>query len=132
MSDAIHGRIWWSELNTWDATAAMAYYNKVMGWEFASSPTAGTDSERPYYIAMKDGKPVAGVFTMVEPEFKGLPDHWFLYIAVADLQSAIDSGQEEGGTLIRPPFEIPGFGKLAIVRDSTGAAFAMIEPVRQS
>lgn len=125
------GKIWWSELNTWDPAAAMAYYAKVMGWEFAASPTAGTDSERPYYIAMKDGAPVAGIFTMNEPEFKGLPDHWFLYIAVDNLDEAIEKGKAEGGSCLREPFDIPGFGRLGIVKDAAGAAFAMIQPAQQ-
>ena len=123
-----HGKIWWTELNTWDAAKAREYYGAVMGWTFDEVATAGSNDYRPYYIAKKDGQPVAGIFSM-PPEFKGIPDHWFTYVAVDDLDKAIAQGKANGGQCMREPFEIPGFGTLAIVKDSNGAAVAFIQPV---
>ena len=84
-----HGKVWWSELNTWDAEAAKAYYGAVMGWTFKEMPTGGTDDARPYYLALIDDAPVAGIFTMVKPMFEGVPEHWFTYFAVDDLDQAL-------------------------------------------
>lgn len=80
---------------------------------------------REYYIVIKDERTVAGIFTMVEPDFEGMSDHWFTFIAVADLAEAIQKGEEAGGGVMRPPFEVPGFGTLAVVKDATGAVFGM-------
>ncbi len=81
-----HGKVWWNELATRDPEKAKAYYGAVMGWTFTAVETAGTDEQRPYYIAMRpDGTPAGGVFTMAGPMFDGVPEHWFTYIAVDDL-----------------------------------------------
>lgn len=126
-----HGRVYWTELNTWKPDEAMAWYGAVMGWTFMEAPTAGTLDSRPYYIAKSaDGEPVAGIFQMIEPDFKGIPDHWFTYIAVNDLDAAIEKGAAAGGKLLREPFEIPGFGRMAVVLDAAGAALALIQPVQ--
>ena len=84
-----HGKIWWSELNTWDAEAAKSYYGKVMGWTFQEMPTAGTDEARAYYLALRDGQPVAGIFTMIKPMFEGIPEHWFTYLAVDEIEGVV-------------------------------------------
>jgi len=126
-----HGKIWWTELNTWNADAAMAYYGSVMRWTFHEAPTAGTSDARPYYIAMRDDQPVAGIFTLIKPMFEGIPDHWFTYLAVDDLDKAIAAGNAAGGQVRREPFEIPGFGMFAVIADRNGAVTGFIEPVRQ-
>ncbi len=125
-----HGKIWWTELNTWDAEAAKEYYGAVMGWTFQESPTAGTDNPRPYYIALLNGQPVAGIFTLIKPAFEGVPDHWFTYIAVDDLDKTIAASTAAGGDVRRAPFEIPGTGTMAVVADKNGAVMAFIEPAQ--
>ncbi len=122
-----HGKIWWTELNTWDAEVAKSYYGVVMGWTFQEGPTAGTNNPRPYYIALQDGQPVAGIFTMVKPDFEGLPNHWFTYIAVNDLAQAISDSNSAGGSVRRDPFDIPGIGTIAIIADTNGAVMGFIQ-----
>ena len=122
------GRIYWNELNTWDARKAMAYYGPIMGWTFEEVATAGTDQQRPYYIAKSNGERVAGIFTMVRPMFEGVPEHWFTYLAVADIGVALSQSDALGGRTMRPPFEIPGFGVLAIVADANGGVMGLIQP----
>jgi len=128
MSD-VHGQIWWTELNTWNPEEALKWYGAVMGWTFSEAPTAGSPEARPYYIAMKDGQPVAGIFTMIEPDFAGIPDHWFTYIAVDDLEKTLEQSAGCGGKVRREPFEIPGMGTLCIAADSTGAVLGLIQPL---
>jgi len=126
-----HGQIWWTELNTWNPEEALKWYGAVMGWSFTEAPTAGSAEARPYYIAMKDERPVAGIFTMTEPDFKGIPNHWFTYIAVEDLKKTLAHSEECGGVTKREPFEIPGMGTLCIHADSTGAVMGLIEPIKR-
>lgn len=123
-----HGQVYWNELSTWDAEKAMAYYGAVLGWTFEEAPTAGTKDDRPYYIAKANGEMVAGIFTMIEPDFSGVPEHWFTYFAVDDLDAAIAASAAEGGCLRREPFEIPNFGRMAVVQGGTGAFQALIQP----
>jgi len=123
-----HGRIWWNELNTWKPDEAMKYYASVLGWEYDAAPMADGNMPRPYYIAKKDGKAVAGIFTLHEPMFKGVPEHWFTYLAVDDVAKAVADSNASGGALMRDPFDIPGFGILAIVQDCNGAVMGLIQP----
>ena len=123
-----HGRIWWNELNTWNPDKAKAYYSAVLGWEYDEAPTADGYMARPYYIAKKDGVRVAGIFTLYEPVFKGAPEHWFTYLAVDDVTKAVAESNACGGSLLRDPFDIPGFGTLAVVRDCNGAVMGLFQP----
>lgn len=126
------GTVCWTELNTWNAERAKSYYGAVMGWSFEQVPTAGTEDQRPYYIATKHGKPVAGIFSLVRPDFEGVSDHWFTYLAVDDLQRALALSSGNGGKVCRPPFDIPGFGRLAIVSDCNGAVMGFLQPSEEA
>lgn len=123
-----HGRIYWNELNTWEPDKAMSYYAAVLGWEYDAAPMADGDMPHPYYIAKKNGQPVAGIFTLYEPMFKGVPEHWFTYLAVDDVAKAVADSNACGGALMRDPMDIPEFGKLAIVKDCNGAVMGLIQP----
>lgn len=124
-----HGRPYWNELNTWDTQAAMAYYGRMFGWSFEELTTADADDNRPYYAAKVDGDFVAGVFQLVSPDFDGIPDHWFTYFAVDDLDATLAENESAGGWIKRQPFMIPNFGRMCVVVGATGAAQAFIQPV---
>lgn len=121
---AKHGYIAWSELMTRDIAAARAYYTDVCGWDYhAMTMDDGTD----YLVALSDGQEVAGIMDMADvPGFEDVPPHWFTYLGVADVDDAVTKTKRSGGEIIRAPFDVPGVGRIAIVKDSTGAALGLI------
>lgn len=119
-----HGTFYWNELNTRDAETAKAFYGALVGWTFDEM----TMAEGSYWVAMQDGKPAGGIFTMTGPEFDGVPEHWFSYLAVDDVDTRIERVVAAGGQVIRPPFDIPGTGRIAIVKDANGAALGLMTP----
>lgn len=119
-----HGHFHWNELNTRDPDLARAFYGATLGWTFSDMPM----EEGVYWVAMMDGCPVAGIFTMTSPDFDGLPEHWFSYLAVDDVDARVRQALKAGADLIRPPFDAPGAGRLAIVRDPSGAVLGWITP----
>ena len=125
---SVHGRVYFNELNTWDPNGAKAYYGKVFGWTFTESATANSTNARPYHLAKVGDDVVAGIFTLVSPDFDGMRDHWFTYLAVDDLEAAIKASDAAGGQVMRPPFVIPDFGTMAVVVGATGAAQAFFQP----
>ncbi len=117
-----HGYFHWNELNTRDPERARMFYGATLGWAFSEIPV----EDGVYWVAKMGGCPVAGIFTMTSPDFDGLPEHWFSYLAVDDVDARVEQAVKAGAELIRPPFEAPGAGRLAIVRDPSGAVLGWI------
>jgi hypothetical protein len=119
-----HGNFYWNELMTRDAEAAKAFYGAALGWSFDGMPMPnGT-----YWIAKMGDKPVAGIFPM-GPEHAGMPEMWFAYIAVDDVDARLEKAKAGGGKVMREPFEVPGVGRIAILGDPNGAGIGWMTPV---
>jgi len=119
-----HGGIHWSELCTDDVDAAKKYYKKVCGWTI--QPMEMPDGV--YNVCIIGDKPVAGIFDLKWLGDPGIPPHWMTYIAVKDIDKTVKQTEEAGGTVIRAPFDVPGVGRIAILRDPTGAGIGMMTP----
>ncbi len=103
----------WVDTAQPDPEAATAFYAEVFGWEFTGP---GPNS---YYVATLRGRDVAGVSSLPE----GVPPSWNTYIAVADLDAELQRASAAGGSILAGPFDAAPAGRLAVVRDPTGAAF---------
>ena len=130
---ADHGDVWWTELNTHNPEKAVKFYSKVLALE--ARTTAMSDMSRPakpgepsYTMFLKGGMPALGVFTMDGEAFKGMPDHWFTYCAVTDTDKSAKAVTAAGGAIVRPPFDVPGVGRIAIVKDANGGVFGIGKP----
>lgn len=116
-----HGSFIWNELNTHDPEKAKAFYAATLGWSFETMPMEeGFD-----YTLIKLGeRQIGGIFRLDGPEFAGVPDHWMTYVAVDDVDARLARVEAAGGSVIRPPFDVAGVGRIGIVRDSGGAYLA--------
>ncbi|WFP73287.1 VOC family protein [Mesorhizobium sp. WSM4906] len=117
----------WYELMTTDLDAAEAFYTAVVGWKaepFAKAPGM------PRYIVMNSAvRGVGGLMTMPEDAAKmGMPPAWLGYIYTKDVDASTKALQEAGGTVHRPPDDIPGVGRFAVVADPQGATFMFLQP----
>ena len=128
MSDD-HGRFIWYELITTDPTAAKSFYGDVVGWTFTDMPGDGFT----YTVASANGNGLAGLM-LIPPEAKamGAPPHWSGYVCVDDCDAAAEKIKGLGGSVIRPPADIPGIGRFAVVTDPHGAVFEIMKPVPPS
>ena len=125
MSNA-HGEVCWSELLTRDVAGAKAYYAATLGWTFEDVPM---EDGATYVLAMLAGAPVAGIADMAAlgmPE--QVPAHWFTYFAVDDVDAAAAAVTAAGGAVVRPPFDVPGTGRIAILNDPVGAGVGLMTP----
>lgn len=120
-----HGGIHFCELNTWHPDKAMTFYGQTLGWTFEAMPMGdGPD----YHLARANGSVVAGIFAYTSPDFDGLPDVWLTYVAVDDVDARCAAAEAAGATINRAPFDVPGFGRIAVLDDPTGAVIAFIQP----
>lgn len=121
-----HGYFFWNELMTRDVEKAKAFYGALIGWTFAAMPMAGGST---YWLFTPEGadRPAGGVMEI--PAGSDMPgEYWFAYIAVDDLDGRLAHVAEHGGLVAREPFEVPGVGRIAIVRDAAGATLGWIAP----
>jgi uncharacterized protein len=109
----------WYELITPDIDAALSFYGSVLGWESADFPNS---AER-YVIVSAKGKPVGGVMAP-----KGdMPTGWIGYVGTPDIDHAVASIRDGGGTVHFGPFEIPTVGRIAGFTDPQGAGLALFQ-----
>jgi hypothetical protein len=111
---------------TRDVEGAKAFYGAALGWTFAPMPMPdGT-----YWLVMAEGEaPVAGLFDIHMMKDTEMQPHWLSYIAVDDVDARLEAAAEAGGSILRPPFDVEGVGRIAIVRDPEGAVTGWMTPV---
>jgi len=127
MSD--HGRFIWYELITPDMGGAKRFYGDVVGWAAQDLPMPDGGGE-PYAILSANGAGVAGMMNLGAPmKAEGMPPNWTGYICVDDCDAAAAKVKSLGGSVMRPPLDIPGIGRFAIVADPVGAVFAIMKPI---
>jgi predicted enzyme related to lactoylglutathione lyase len=119
-----HGAFHWNELNTREPQTAREFYEKALGWTF--EPMEIPDGT--YYVAKSRDAVVGGIFEMKGPRFEGVPSHWLAYISVDDVDRRVETAVRLGATVMRPPWDIPGVGRIAILKDGTGAPIGFITP----
>ena len=121
-----HGHFYWNELMTRDAERDKAFYAETLGWSFAGMPMPdGT-----YWVAKVGDVPVGGLFPIGGPQFAGVPEGWMSYIAVDDVDARVKKAQAKGATLMKPIFDVPGVGRIAVLREPGGAGIGWMTPAK--
>jgi predicted enzyme related to lactoylglutathione lyase len=118
-----HGTVYWSELNTHDPERAKRFYADTVGWSFDPMPM----SDGTYWVAKAGEMTVGGIFEL-KGELANVPEHWMTYVAVDDVDARVGKAKAAGASVIRPPFDIPGVGRIAILREPGGAVVGWMTP----
>jgi uncharacterized protein len=118
------GAVVWNELNTRGTDAARAFYAPVFGWDFEER-----EFETGAYSTIKLGDaPVGGMIDISGRVPDEIPAHWLVYFAVDDVDATLEKAKASGGSVGFGPEDISEVGRIAVVLDSFGAAFAVIAP----
>ena len=118
-----HGFPIWYELLTPDHAAARHFYEAVIGWKIEGQPTGPIDYRM---IAAADGA-VGGVMEVTEAMTAGgAKPGWLTYLAADDVDATADRVAAAGGTVLMPPFDLPGVGRMAFCADPQGAPFYLM------
>ncbi|MCT4665081.1 MAG: VOC family protein [Flavobacteriales bacterium] len=109
----------YSDLSTYTPKKTMQFYENVFGWKFSN--------EYNYYTAYINDEPIVGLYETPD-KFKQMrmPHFWMTYIQVNDANKVVSKARELGG-IIEMELEMPGFGKVALIRDLHGAGFTIYE-----
>jgi predicted enzyme related to lactoylglutathione lyase len=113
------GTFSWIELATTDVAAARAFYAGLFGWTFVDSamPDGGV-----YTRAQLGAGDIGGMFRL-SAEAGRVPPHWGVYIAVASADDGVAAVAAAGGAVVEAAFDVPDHGRMAVLRDPTGAFF---------
>lgn len=120
-----HGYFHWNELMTRDVETARTFYAQTLGWTFDAVPMP--DGEV-YQVAMGEAGPIAGLFEMAGDEFDGVPEHWFGYIAVDDVDARVAKAVELGAKIVKPAFDVAGVGRFVILEQPGGGVVGWMTP----
>lgn len=125
-----HGEFCWTEIASNDSAKAKEFYSNVFGWTFQDS-AASTDGFAYHEFSTGGDYPAGGLYEitpeMCEPGQPLPPPHFMTYIAVDDVDQNARRAVELGGTIIKPPDDIPNTGRFAILADPTGAMFSIFK-----
>ncbi|MFD5562881.1 VOC family protein [Kitasatospora griseola] len=127
------GALCWTELYTTDASAALAFYETVFGWQREDMKMPGGGGET-YTIVTPAGQPadrMHGGVLQVPPEqlslSRGLPS-WHPVFTVSDCDAAAATVRTKGGEVLMGPSDAPGIGRMAVCADGAGADFVLMTP----
>jgi hypothetical protein len=119
----VRGRFVWHQLLTRDIPNAKKFYSKLVGWKTQPWPLD------PGYTVCHAGEvPTAGMMEMTPEVPAEAPPHWLQYIGTRDVDGTADAAVRAGGSIIKPPSDMKGAGRYAVLQDPQGAVFAIIDP----
>lgn len=122
--DNLLGSIVWHELMTTDVRSAAAFFSKVAGW--TAHPWSVDNT---YTMFVRQNRQIAGLMGLPdEARAMGTPPCWMTYIATPDVDATASQAVALGGTVHKPPQEIPTVGRFAIIGDPQGAFFVGFTP----
>ncbi|MHB1342758.1 MAG: VOC family protein [Thermoleophilia bacterium] len=82
-----------------------------------------------YRMFNADGHTVGGM-SQLSPDMiaGGQPSGWNTYLASDDVDATAAKAADLGGTVVMPPMDVPGSGRMAAVQDPTGAYIFLRKP----
>jgi predicted enzyme related to lactoylglutathione lyase len=120
------GTFCWVELATTDANAAKSFYSQLFDWKFKDNPVS---PEMVYTMVQLDGKDVGGLYQMT-PDMtgQGIPPNWLSYVSVKSADETTEKAKTGGATVLNGPFDVFTIGRMSVIKDPTGAVFALWQP----
>jgi uncharacterized protein len=113
----------WNELMSPDELKALAFYERVFGYQHDSMDMGAMGT---YYILKKDGAMRGG---LMHAPMADTPAMWVPYVAVADCDATAAKAKSLGAQVIVAPQDIPNVGRFATFIDPQGAMLAVMKPV---
>lgn len=112
----------WYELLTTDLPAAQSFYAKVVGWTVQDASTP----QFAYRLFNAGDTAVAGLMELpLEGRKRGAMPRWVGYVAVRDVDGAVERLKSLGGAVYVPPTD-SNIGRIAVVADPQAATLAMV------
>lgn len=118
------GAFCWVGLATSDPDGAERFYERLFGWEGEQLSARELGS---YTLLRRDGLDVAILYRqMPEARAAGAPPHWTSFISVENADATAARADALGGAAVfRETFDVLDAGRVAPIRDPTGAIVSL-------
>lgn len=120
------GFVWYELTAGGDVDAAAKFYGDVVGWDVRDAEMPGMK----YLIFGKGGKDVGGIMSWKSIGMDN-PSVWKAHIYTPDVDAEAEAVKRDGGTVHRPPQDIPNIGRFAVVSDPQGVEYMLFQPSRE-
>ena len=111
-----HGRFIWYELMSPDPDAALHFYARLFGIVEGGRIPMGEMGD---YVFLKHHDVPVGAVMRQQP---GQPAGWMFMFRVASVAASATAIADGGGTIVRPPHQVPGDDWLVIATDAPNAS----------
>ncbi|MEV6768738.1 VOC family protein [Nocardia sp. NPDC051030] len=117
----------WVELQSGDATAALAFYRSIFGWRAQEMEMPGMKYT---VLSTADGDQQDASFGGITPQpTRDAGSVWAAYLAAEDSDATVAKVLENGGSILMPATDVPEIGRIAWFADPFGAWFAILQPL---
>jgi len=134
------GEFNWIDLSARDFDGQSAFYVALFGWGYTDivPPVAELEAQgipsaegMTYRMFNVGGHNVAGM-SQLSPDLiaQGMPSAWNTYVATDDVDATAAKAVDLGGTVVMPPMDVTGSGRMAGIQDPTGAYIFLWKPLR--
>lgn len=114
------GAMSWNELYSADVEASKKFFSQLLGWTYEKPTDFGGD----YTVIFNNGRKNGGIMQLT-PEMQGMPASWVVYFTVKSVDETVAKIKQLGGQ-VWMTLDIT-LGKIAMVADTAGAGFMIIE-----
>lgn len=123
--------LYWTELFTSDAERAKEFYGAVFSWDQQDLPLPDNAPADTRTVISPSGAAEGGShgdIMQLPPQILVRGSYWQPYFEVDDVDATVARATAGGATVVMPPTDMTGIGRLSLVRDPEGAAFTVITP----
>jgi uncharacterized protein len=114
-----YGSPCWVDIGVPDLRRAIDFYTALFGWEIVEGgPETGH-----YSMCLLDGAPVAAIMPTQDQDTTSY--WWNVYFATDDVAATATLVTDNGGTVVMPPMDVMGQGRMAMATDREGAQFGL-------
>jgi len=118
-----HGTLCWADLSTPDRERAGQFYSDLFGWQLMKEDENSAHN----YWHIKNGEEFIGGIPPSSDHKPGAPAHWLAYFTVSDCDATAAAAKNLGATLYMPPTDFEDVGRISVMADPQGAAFAIFK-----
>ena len=108
----------WIDLGVPDVDRATDFYGAVLGWEF----DVVREEHGRSTTALRRGRAAAAISPMHD---EAAGTSWLVHLATDDVEATVTRAASAGATVLRAAVDIPGQGRVAVLRDPVGARVAL-------